>query len=89
MKRVIFDIVLFLSVFILPWWITVPLSIFGIFLFRNFYEFLVVSAIMYALFAIPNRGVISSPIWFPVIVSVIYIVIQVFRSNIILYKNEI
>ncbi len=89
MKRVIFSILLFLSVFILPWYINVLLAFIGIFIYPQFYEFIVVAVIMYATYRIPSARIIASPIWFPLIVSVTYISIQFIRSHLIVYKNEI
>jgi len=86
-KRIIFDILLFLSIFILPWWITVILIFIGIFIFKNFYEFIGSFVIIYSLYVIP--GVKISPFWFSLILSIIYISIQAFRNYIILYKNDI
>jgi hypothetical protein len=88
MKRVIFDIVLFLSLFALPWWITGILAFSGMFIFSRFYEFLFVWLIFYALYAAGSR-VIASPLWFSIIVTGIFIGIQSLRTYIILYKNEI
>lgn len=89
MKRVIFDIVLFVSVFTLPWWVPAILALIGMFMFVQFYEFLGVGIIIYALYAIPGTRVIASPIWFPICISIVYIAIQFARRYIILYKNEI
>lgn len=88
MKRVIFDIFLFLSVFILPWYVTLFLALIGIFIFNNFYEWLAVSIVMYALYATPNGDrIINSKIYFPLIVSLTYIGVQALRRSIILYKS--
>lgn len=84
-KRIIFDILLFLSIFILPWWITVILAFMGIFIFNNFYEFIVSFVIMYSLYVIP--GVKITPFWFSLIISTLYLGIQGFRHYIILYKQ--
>ena len=89
MKRVIFDIILFLSLFILPWWVGIILSFVGIFLFKNFIEFIVSDIIIYALYVIPGKGLIDSPIYFSAIVLIVYLGIQVFRRKIILYKNDL
>lgn len=89
MKRILFDIILFLSVFLFPWWVATILAFVGIFLFTQFYEFIGVGIIIYALYAIPGSRIIASTVWFPVIVSLIYIFIQFTRRYIILYKNEI
>lgn len=89
MKRVIFDIILFTSIFIFPWWISVLLLFLGIFVFNNFYEFIVASVIIYSLYAIPGDRIISSPIFFSSFIVILYIVIGYIKNNIILYKDEI
>lgn len=87
MKRVIFDIILLITVFVLPWWISVLLILIGIFVFNNFYEFLVANVIVYSLYSIPGTRLISSPVFFCLIIIVVYIGIQAIRENIILYKR--
>jgi hypothetical protein len=89
MKRVIFDIILLISVFILPWWISTVLVLVGIFMFREFYEFLAIGMIMHILYAVPGPRIIASDIWFPIILVGVYIGIQALKRYIILYKNEI
>ena len=86
-KRVIFDALFFLSVFMLPWWITTILAFIGIFVFKSFYEFVLVFVIMYSLYLIP--GVRFSPFYFSLILSVIYLSVQFLKNYIILYKNEL
>ncbi|HEY5588512.1 MAG TPA: hypothetical protein VIK86_06105 [Candidatus Paceibacterota bacterium] len=87
MKRVIFDIILFISIFVLPWWVSVLLMLAGMFIFNNFYEFLVASVIIYSLFATKGDRIISSSVYFPLIIIVCYISIQVIKNNMILYKK--
>lgn len=89
MKRVIFDIVLFISVFTMPWWLTAVLAFVGIFMFRSFYEFIIAWVAMYALFAIPGTNFISNPVYVSLIIGIVYIGIQYLRSNMIIYNNEI
>ena len=89
MKRVIFDIILFISVFIFPWWISALMLLIGIFIFNNFYEFIVASVINFSLYSIGDDRIISSVVYFPLIIITIYIIIQFIKSNIILYKNNI
>jgi hypothetical protein len=89
MKRVIFDIVLLLCIFTMPWWITIPLSFIGLFVFKQYYEFIITWIIMFSLFSIPGPRLISSPMWSAIIVGVLYIGIQALKRHIILYKNEI
>ncbi|HUC89069.1 MAG TPA: hypothetical protein VMR49_03500 [Candidatus Paceibacterota bacterium] len=88
-KRIAFDVILFLSIFLLPWWITAILGLAGIFIFAQFYEFIAVGIIMHSIYVVPGHGFISSPLWFTLIIFIIYISIQFIRRHIILYKNEI
>ena len=87
MKRIIFDVLLFLSVFILPWWISAFLLLIGIFAFDNFYEFIVATMIVYSLYAPQSDRLISSPIFISLIVVILYVVIHLIRNNLILYRK--
>ena len=89
MKRIFFDIVLFLSVFIFPWWASALLALLGSFLFKEFFEFLAVGVIIYIMYAIPGKEIFASRVWFHVILVFIFIGIQFLRRHAILYKNEI
>lgn len=85
MKRVIFDVVLFLSIFLMPWWITLILAIVGHFLFKNFYEFIISGIIFYALFSFPSVRIISSPIWYSLILIILFLSIREFKKFVIFY----
>jgi hypothetical protein len=87
MKRVIFDIILFISVFIFPWWISFLFLLIGIFAFKNFYEFIIADVIIYSLYSIPGDRLITSPIFFSLVIIILYITIQIIKNNIILYKK--
>lgn len=87
-KRVIFDLILFISIFIFPWWVSVLLSLIGIFIFEKFYEFIIVCTIIYVLYSSLKYGLISSPIFFSLIIIIAYILFQLIRSNIILYNKK-
>ena len=76
MKRVIFDIALFLSAFIFPWWISILLLFIGIFLFKNFYEFIVDSLIIYSLYFVQGDTLFSSPLFFSVSTVSLFILIN-------------
>ena len=89
MKRVIFDILLFLFIFLLPWWAILIWVIVGLFVFVNFYEFLVACIIIYGLTAIPQAKFLNSSILYYLGIVVFYILVQYLRRHIILYKNEI
>lgn len=89
MKRAVFDVILFISLFVFPWWITALLAFVGMFVFSHFFEFIAVSVIYYAIYSIEGNVIISSPVWFPIIICLTFFIIQVLRQHIILYKNEI
>lgn len=89
MKRIIFDIVLFLFIFILPWWAPLILAIIGLFVFVNFYEFLVSSIVIYVLYSIPINNLFNSSIYIYGGIIIFYLLVQYLRRYIILYKNEI
>jgi len=88
-KRVFFDIGLLFLVIILPWWASLLILFLGIFIFNDFYEFIVASTIIYIMYSAPTTKIISSPYFFPIIIFAIYFGLQFIKSNIILYKNEI
>lgn len=89
MKRIIFDLALFLSLFLLPWWITAILAFSGMFIFRQFYEFIIVSLIIYSLFSYSSDRIIASSLWYTLIICSLFIIVQYVKGNMILYKNEI
>ncbi len=89
MKRVFFDIVLILLVFLAPWWFTVLFSVLGLFLFKNFFEFLASSIIIQILSTANNLQLTQKTFFIYSAIIIFYIGIQYLRNNIILYKNEI
>ncbi len=88
MKRLFFDILLFLSIFLLPWWYTAILAMVGLFVFMNFYEFLATGIIIFILSTVPNLSIISSSTLFYLSIGVFYLLIQSLKDRIILYKNN-
>lgn len=85
-KRVIFDFLLLISIFIFPWWFNLILIFLGIFIFDNFYEFILFSIACYSLYFVPNDS-LSSKIIFPIIIIVSYLIIQFIRKNLFIYKK--
>lgn len=87
MKRFLFDALLFISLFIFPWWFNAVFVLIGIFIFDNFYEFIISGVIFFSLYALPEARGLSSPIIFSLGIIFVYIVIQYIKSNIIFYKK--
>jgi len=89
MNRILFDSILFVSLFIFPWWVAGLLAFVGIFSYKYFYEFFITAGIIYALYVVPDLGFMASPLWYSLFISIVFIIIQFSRRYIVLYKNEI
>jgi len=88
MKRVIFDFLLILSLFLAPWWVSVLLMVALVLLFDNFYEFIFSAIILYGLYSFSNVRSITYIIIYAIVVNILYFGIQLIKSRIILYKNK-
>lgn len=86
-KRIVFDVILFISIFAFSWWISVILLLIGIFVFDNFYEFIIANVIIYSLFSVPSDRLISSPVFISLLITILYIIIQTIRNNTVFYKK--
>lgn len=53
--RIILDAVLFFSIFLLPWWFSLFLGFACVFLFKNFFEALLVGFVLDALYGIAGQ----------------------------------
>ena len=89
MKRAFFDLFLILFIFLAPWWLTVILSIAGMFLFKNFFEFIVANVAIVLLSTTGNEHLTTKTFLIYSAIVIIYILAQYLRSQIILYRNEI
>jgi hypothetical protein len=89
MPRLFFNLIIFFSIFLFPWWISAFLVLVGLFLFVEYYEFLFIMIGIYGLYMTKGVWLISSPFIYSVAVSIIFLGIQSLRRYIILYKNEI
>lgn len=87
MRRVIFDLVIFILLFIAPWWVSLILLFVGIFIFNDYYEFIFGLLIIYSVYSIPGKEIYHSPIFFSAVTIVFYVLIQHLKNNIILYKK--
>jgi hypothetical protein len=53
MRRIFADIVLFLSIFFVPWWLVVAFAVVGLFTFSSFYEILFLGIVLDSLYNAP------------------------------------
>ncbi|MEA3399467.1 MAG: hypothetical protein U9R00_03090 [Patescibacteria group bacterium] len=81
MIRVIFDIVLFISIFIFPWWLTVLIALLGLFAFKDYYEFVGAGAIMHAIFRF------FPALYLGIGLVAFFFLIQELKKRLILYKK--
>jgi hypothetical protein len=51
-KRIAFGIILIISAFVLPWWISFVASLIGLFYFKNLYEVIFVGLIIDSLYGV-------------------------------------
>jgi hypothetical protein len=54
--RVVFDIVLFLSLFIVPWWLSLSVALVGVFFFSRFYEIIIAGVVVDILYGVPQAS---------------------------------
>lgn len=87
MNRVAFDIIVCISLWLCPWWVVSVVAFIGLISYKDFYEFLFVGSIIFALYNIPTRGIMTSPLWYSLTLSVIYLGIQLSRRYITYYKT--
>ncbi len=85
-KRIVFDFLLLIFIFIFPWWFNLIAIIFGILFFDDFYEFIFFSLAFYSMFFIPSSFWFSKII-FPIIIMLAYFTIQFIKNNLFLYKK--
>ncbi|MBI2046222.1 MAG: hypothetical protein HYT28_02285 [Parcubacteria group bacterium] len=59
--RISFDIVLFISLFIAPWWVSLIIALGGVFFFNHFYEIIVAGIIMDIVYGSPEASFLDFP----------------------------
>lgn len=89
MKRIIFDVLMIVLLFVTPWWVTLILAVAGLFIFSSYYEFLLFSTLIYVISANVNATDFWSSLFIYSSIILFYLLTQYLRRHIILYKNEI
>ncbi|GEM_PF-842508 len=88
MKRIFFDIILFICIFVFPWWIVITFSVVGIFIFKNYYEFLISCIIIEVLSTTKTQNIHSKSFLVYLAIVIFYLFIQYLHDHILLYKNQ-
>ena len=86
-QRIIFNIMLVLSTIYLPWWITLPMTLCGLFLFDRFYEYFLVGILMDTLYGVPLEKFYGIWFVFTLILSIAYVTIGKLKRSIRFYDN--
>lgn len=87
LKRVITDIIVLLCIFWAPWWITILIIVLGIFIFKNYVEFIFAGLIIYSLYGVGNTGILGSTLYLPLILVGIYLTFSFIKKYIIIYNK--
>lgn len=88
MKRVIFDILLLVLLFLSPWWVGVVFAIIGLFVFKNFYEMIFSFGILYGIYYLDIIKPLNQILLFSFFVVSFYFIVDFIKSNIFLYNNN-
>jgi len=83
MKRVLFDIFLILGLFLLPWWVGFILAFIGIFLFKNFYEFIFFGILIYIIYGFDGYRLLFQEFWIAVILVLIFFILSRIKRSLI------
>jgi hypothetical protein len=87
MLRIFIDIILILSIFYFPWWVTALFALSGIFIFKNFYESIIAGFLIDALYGTKTSE--FAGVWFVFTASffLLYILSTRLKKNIRIYET--
>ncbi len=87
MQRLLFDLLLFVSVLVFPWWLSLVLAIVGFFIFPKFIEYLICCIILFVLYSYKNGTFWSTNIFLAFFTTFSYLLMMFLKRNIIYYKK--
>jgi|GEM_PF-1266785 len=88
MKRIVLDFVIILSIFILPWWISLPLIFIGLLVFEKYYEFFLYFIIFYNIHLIFVFKDNLNPIIFTILICALYFGFNYLKKFMIISKGK-
>ena len=86
--RIVLDIILFLGVFIFPFWLMLILAFVGLLYFRNFYEFIAVFVVLDFLYAAPEKRFGGSVFVLTVVSTIVYFSVNFLKKKTIFSKLQ-
>lgn len=87
LKRIIFDVILFLSIVAFaPWWVVVIFAIALTFYFPNYYEIIVAGVLLDAIYGTPQTLFFDSALFFSLGFLIIFLLVNILKKRIIYYN---
>jgi hypothetical protein len=83
--RIISTIVIFVCIFVLPWWLSLTLISLAIFAFRNFYESFVLGLFMDSFFGIAEVSFFGYNVLFTIIILGVFFASIILRGRLRFY----
>ena len=88
MKRVIYDVLLLIFIYLLPWWVTLVWAFVGLFIFVNYYEYIISLTMVFLMSFIPEKKFFGNGTLVYSLIILSYFVLAYFKSKIIIYSNK-
>ncbi len=87
-KRILFDLVLFLGIFLAPFWLQVLLALFCLFYFRNYIEFVFVFLILDLVYSAPEGRYFGIRLFTFFVSIVVFAGAQFLKTKVSYYKDQ-
>jgi len=87
-KRIILDIVLFLSIFLVPFWLQGILALVLLFYFRNYYEFIVIFLVSDLVYSVSESRFFGIKIFSFFVSIFVFIGVQFLKTKLSYYKDQ-
>jgi len=84
-RRIIADFILFVSVFLSPWFITAPLGLIFLLYFYRYYEAIFAALMLDALFGLATPHLLNTPYIFTLFFSALFLVGEFLKPRLRFY----
>jgi hypothetical protein len=88
-KRILFNILIFFSIYMLPWWLILAFLTFCIFYFNSFYEALLYAFLIDLTYGVKAVGILNFEYIFFVYILIIFILIEVLKKRLKFYPGNV
>ncbi len=85
--RIIVDIVLFISIFTAPWWLTIALAIVSLFIIHGFYEVLIIAVLLDGFHGVPGVSFFGYNLFFTTVISVAFVLTTLIKPRLNFYDR--